>query len=126
MYEIAIVGIGCRFPKADGPEQFWQLLASGESAICEVPADRWDINRFYDPDPMRPGKMNTKWGGFIPEVATFDRAFFKISQREADRMDPQQRLLLEVAYEALENAGQPLDTLAGSRTGVFVGVSVFD
>jgi hybrid polyketide synthase/nonribosomal peptide synthetase FtdB len=126
MYEIAVVGIGCRFPRADGPEQFWELLATGTNAISEVPPDRWDAARYYDPDPTRAGKMNTKWGGFLGDVASFDRAFFKISQREADRMDPQQRLLLEVTCEALEDAGEPLDRLAGSRTGVFVGVSVFD
>ena len=123
---IAIVGIGCRFPGAPGFEEFWTLLRNGVDAISEVPRDRWDIDALYDPLPGTAGKMSTRWGGFLPGVDRFDPHFFGISPREAAAMDPQQRLLLEVAWEALENAGQPPDKLAGSRTGVFIGIGGFD
>ncbi len=124
---IAIIGVGCRFPGgADTPERFWDLLARGVDAIREVPADRWDSEAFYDPDPFAPGKMNSTRAGFIDGVDQFDAAFFNISPREASHMDPQQRLFMEVAIEALERAGQPADRLAGSLTGVFVGASTHD
>jgi hybrid polyketide synthase / nonribosomal peptide synthetase FtdB len=123
---VAIVGIGCRFPGAEGPAAFWNLLRDGVDAISEVPADRWDAAALYDPDPERPGKMNTRWGGFLDQVDTFDAAFFGVSPREAVQMDPQQRLLLEVASEALEDAGLVPERLQGTRTGVFVGVMTND
>jgi len=123
---IAIIGMSCRFPGAQDIFEFWQLLRDGRDAITEVPASRWEINDFYDPNPDIPGKMNTRWGGFLDEVAEFDPEFFGISPREANLMDPQQRLLLEVSWEALENAGIAPDKLAGSQTGVFIGISTDD
>ncbi|HEY4303071.1 MAG TPA: SDR family NAD(P)-dependent oxidoreductase [Gemmatimonadaceae bacterium] len=124
---IAIVGIGCRFPGgASTPDAYWSLLNRGVDAITEVPADRWDIDAYFDADPDAPGKMSTRFGGFIGDVSGFDPHFFGISPREAHRMDPQQRLLLEVAWEALEHGGINADRLAGSRTGVFVGMSAID
>ena len=92
-------------------------------AIREVPAERFNLHDFLDPDPAAPGKMVTRWGGFIEQVDQFDAHFFGISPREAARMDPQQRLLLEVAWEALEDAGQVRETLTGTATGVFIGIS---
>lgn len=124
---IAIVGIGCRFPGgADGAEAFWKLLVEGIDAVREVPSDRWNVEALYDPEPGTPGKTNSRWGGFIDGIDQFDAGFFGISPREAARMDPQQRLLLETAVGALEDAGQPMHGLAGSRTGVFVGYSGSD
>jgi acyl transferase domain-containing protein/acyl carrier protein len=123
---IAIIGIGCRFPGANDPAAFWRLLRDGVDAIREVPADRFDQQAFYDPDPASPGKMNTRWGGFLEQVDQFDANFFGISPREALRMDPQQRLLLEVTWEALQDAGQVHDRLAGTRAGVFIGISTND
>lgn len=123
---IAIIGIGCRFPGAIGPAAFWQLLRDGVDAIREIPDDRFDQRAFYDPDPTIPGKMNTRWGGFLAQVDQFDANFFGISPREALRMDPQQRLLLEVTWEALQDAGQVPERLAGAETGVFIGISTND
>jgi len=123
---IAIIGLGCRFPGASDATAFWQLLRDGVDAITEVPEARWDINALYNSEPATPGKMSTRWGGFLDQVDQFDPHFFAIAPREAERIDPQQRLLLEVAWEALENAGQAPDQLAGSQTGVFIGISSSD
>ena len=119
---IAVVGLGCRVPEGEGPEGFWRMLLNGVDAIREVPPERWDIDAFYDPDPSVPGKMTTRWGGFLSAIDTFDARFFGIAPREAATMDPQHRLLLEVAWEALEDAGLDVDLLAGSATGVFAAV----
>jgi myxalamid-type polyketide synthase MxaE and MxaD len=123
---IAIIGIGCRFPGANDPVAFWQLLRDGVDAIREVPADRFDQRAFYDPDPAMPGKMNTRWGGFLGQVDQFDPNFFGISPREALSMDPQQRLLLEVTWEALQDAGQVPERLVGTQAGVFIGIATND
>jgi len=124
---VAVVGIGCRFPgNVTGPASFWQLLVDGVDTISEVPANRWDADAFYDPDPSASGRMTTKWGGFVPDVDAFDADFFGITPREAVAMDPQHRILLEVAWEALEHAGIPPDSLNGSRTGVMMGLSSWD
>jgi acyl transferase domain-containing protein/acyl carrier protein len=120
---IAIVGLGCRFPGgAVDAATYWDVLRSGTDAVGEIPAGRWDADAFYDTRPQQPGKMSTRWGGFLDRVDTFDYDFFGIARREALAMDPQQRLTLEVAWEALENAGLAPLRLAGSRTGVFMGV----
>ena len=126
MEPIAIIGMSCRFPGANQTEALWKLLRDKENAITEVPPDRWDVNYYYTEPPATRGKMCTRWGGFIERVDQFDAAFFGISPREACFMDPQQRLVLEVAWEALEHAGVAATNLAGSNTGVFVGVSNYD
>ncbi|KUZ67447.1 non-ribosomal peptide synthetase [Burkholderia ubonensis] len=124
---IAIVGMSCRFPgAAHDLDAYWQLLNDGVDAISEVPRERWDIDAYYDPDPEAPGRMYCRFGGFLDGVDQFDPAFFRITPREAAAMDPQQRLLLEVSHEALEHAGIPVDSLKGSRTGVFVGITTND
>ncbi|WP_280273462.1 type I polyketide synthase [Nocardia wallacei] len=121
---IAVVGIGCRFPGAvTGPDEFWDLLVAGRSGIETVPADRWSADEFYDADPDAPGRTYSRHGGFLSDVRGFDAAVFGISAREAISMDPQHRLMLEVAWEALEHAGIAPDSLRGSATGVFVGMS---
>jgi acyl transferase domain-containing protein/NADPH:quinone reductase-like Zn-dependent oxidoreductase/thioesterase domain-containing protein/NAD(P)-dependent dehydrogenase (short-subunit alcohol dehydrogenase family)/acyl carrier protein len=123
---IAIIGMACRFPGAPNLAAFWQLIREGKSAVAEVPADRWDPDEFYDPTGETPGKMSVRWAALIDSPAEFDPQFFGITPREAARMDPQQRLLLEVAWEAMENAGRPADQMAGTRTGVFVGIGGTD
>lgn len=119
---IAIVGMACRFPGAPDLKAFWNVLRHGVDAIEEVPRQRWDADALYDPRPGVPGKMCSKWGGFVEGIDQFDAAFFGISAREAARMDPQQRMFLELAWAALEDAGQAPLALAGTRTGVFAGV----
>lgn len=119
---IAIVGIGCRFPGADGPEAYWNFLEEGRDGIRDVPSDRWSIDEYFDPDPDAPGKIATRYGGFLEQISAFDAKFFGIAPREALGMDPQQRLLLEVSWEALEHAGIAPSKLAAKRVGVFVGI----
>ena len=124
---LAIIGMACRFPgDADDTEAFWRLLSEGRDAVGEVPAERWDVDAYFDPDSNQPGKMYVRRGAFLRRVDEFDPQFFGISPREAVKMDPQQRLLLEVCWEALENAGVAPDRLTGSRTGVFVGMCKSD
>ncbi len=123
---IAVIGVGARFPGAENSEAYWDMLKNGRDGIREVPSDRWDADQYYDPTPATPGKMVTKQGGFIDGIDRFDPHFFGISPREAVHIDPQQRLLLEVSWEALESAGIPADRAAGTRTGVFVGISAND
>jgi malonyl CoA-acyl carrier protein transacylase len=126
MEPIAIIGIGCRFPGAKNPESFWHLLREGQDLITEVPLERWNIDTLYDSESAKPVRMNTRWGSFIEDVDQFDPSFFGISPRETKQIDPQHRLVLEVAWESLENAGLIPDKLAGSQTGVFIGISNSD
>jgi thioester reductase-like protein len=124
---VAVVGTGCRFPGgANDPRAFWERLRDGFDAVGPVPAERWDVDRFYDADRTAAGKTYVRDGSFLDRVDGFDAKFFGIAPREAVGMDPQQRLLLEVAWEALENAGQACDQLRGSATGVFAGVGFDD
>jgi acyl transferase domain-containing protein len=122
---IAIVGMSCRFPGgATVPDSFWSLLRNGVDAITEVPPARWEIDHYYDPQMDAAGKMHTRYGGFLAGIDQFDSQFFGISPREALSLDPQQRLLLEVSWEALRRPDT--DRLAGSKTGVFVGITTDD
>lgn len=124
--EIAIVGIGCRFPGSKSPDEFWQLLYSGQDAVGPVPASRSFAHACRpsllagEDDPF------ANHGGYLDGVADFDAEFFGINDREAVSLDPQQRLLLEVAWEALEDAGQAIDKLKESPTGIFLGSSTHD
>ncbi|MFI8908609.1 type I polyketide synthase [Streptomyces albidoflavus] len=120
--DIAIIGLGCRLPGGiDSPEALWQGLLDEIDAVSEVPPQRWNADDWYDPDPSAPGKMTTRWGGFLDDVAGFDAEFFGVPPTEARQMDPQQRVALEVAWAALEDARLRPDRLAGSATGVFLG-----
>lgn len=119
---IAVIGLGCRLPgDVTGPEEFWRLLASGRDAVGEVPAQRWPkLDVAADVEVL---ERTTRAGGFLSDIAGFDAEFFAISPREARWMDPQQRMVLEVGWEALEHAGISAESLRGSCTGVFVGLS---
>ncbi|MCV3212501.1 AMP-binding protein [Plectonema radiosum NIES-515] len=121
--DIAVIGMGCRFPQSPDLESFWKLLREGKSAISEIPSIRWDWQDWYDDDPQAANKTYSRWGGFIDGIDQFDPLFFQISPREAQLMDPQQRIFLEVAWETLENAGYSAERLAQTQVGVFVGCS---
>ncbi|MFI0939915.1 sulfolipid-1 biosynthesis phthioceranic/hydroxyphthioceranic acid synthase [Streptomyces sp. NPDC021020] len=125
--DIAVIGIGCRFPGGiDSPEALWDLIERGGDAITDIPADRWNAEEIYDQEKGVPGRTVSRWGGFLSDIAGFDARFFKLSEREALSVDPQHRLLLETSYEAVEHAGIRPSALAGTRTGVFVGMAHFD
>ncbi len=123
---IAIVGLACRFPGAPDADAYWRLLRDGVDAVREPPKDRWDLDEYYDADPATPGKVCTRWGGFLDDIATFDASFFGISPREAQLMDPQQRLMMELSWEAFEDAGIAPTVLKDTRTGVFYGAMWMD
>jgi acyl transferase domain-containing protein len=118
---IAIIGAGLRLPQSESLDAFWSHLAAGRSLITEVPARRWDAAALRG-DPARGEFSNSVRGGFVQDADCFDPAFFNISPREAAWMDPQQRFALELAWKAIEDAGYPARALAGTRTGVYVGV----
>lgn len=125
--DIAVIGISGRFPGANDLATFWDKLAAGIDCITEVPPDRWEMDKFYDPDNLNPAKTYCKWGGFIDGVDLFDPLFFNISPRDAEFMDPQERLLLEESWHALEDAGYTpasIKSAAGGNrdVGVFIGV----
>ncbi|MFR9776092.1 SDR family NAD(P)-dependent oxidoreductase [Micromonospora sp. MS34] len=119
----AIVGMAGRFPGADSVEELWELLRSGRDAVGAVPSHRWSRRTFHTAEPDGVPRITTDQGGFLRDVARFDAGFFGVPAREAENLDPQQRLLLECAWHALEDAGIDPKGLAGTRTGVFVGVS---
>lgn len=121
MTQIAIVGMDGRFPHAPDLDALWKLLLAGGDAIAEVPEERWPVADFYDAEGG-PGKSNTRNAGFLSDADAFDHEFFAIAPSEAAAMDPQQRLLLQTAWRALEDATLDPRSVAGSNTGVYVGL----
>ena len=120
--DIAVIGLGGKYPKAENLQEFWRNLQNGRDCITEIPSDRWDYKLYYDPDQNKLGKSYSKWGGFIADVDKFDPLFFNISPREAALIDPQERLFLETAWQTIEDAGYSKENISGKRVGVFVGV----
>lgn len=116
--------MACRLPGGiDAPARLWEALLRGRDFVTEIPPERWNADDYYDPEPGVSGRSVSKWGAFLDDVAGFDADFFGISEREAIAVDPQHRILLETAWEAVEHAGVDPASLAGSRTGVFVGLT---
>ncbi|MEM7125458.1 MAG: SDR family NAD(P)-dependent oxidoreductase [Chloroflexota bacterium] len=124
--DIAIIGMSGRFPKAQNLDEFWNNLREGIDCVEEVPAHRWVLDDYYDPDPAAPNKSYSKWAGLLDGIDQFDPLFFNISPKEAVLMDPQQRLFLQEAWHAVEDAGYTKQDLSGSPCGVFVGVETGD
>jgi acyl transferase domain-containing protein/thioesterase domain-containing protein len=124
--DIAIIGMSGRFPGAANLAEFWANLAAGVDSVADVPAERWPIDRYYDPTPGAPLKTYCRRGGFLKDIDQFDPLFFQISPQEAEWMDPQQRLFLEESWLALEDAGYPDSRLSRTNCAVFVGVSQGD
>ncbi|MEU7168141.1 SDR family NAD(P)-dependent oxidoreductase [Streptomyces morookaense] len=121
---VAVVGAACRLPGgADTLDAYWSLLAAGRDVTGPVPPDRFDAARWADPDPRRPGKAYALRGGFLTGLQQFDAGYFGLSPREAARIDPLHRMVLEMAVEAVDAAAPGPGALAGSDTGVYVGVS---
>jgi acyl transferase domain-containing protein len=117
---VAVIGMACRLPGADGPDELWDLLRGGADATSETPPDRYDVDALHSEQPG-PGMIGSRRAGYLDGMADFDAEFFGMSPTEALELDPQQRLLLMTAWDALEDAGRRPDELAGTRTGVFVG-----
>ena len=123
--DIAIIGMAGYFPGARQLDEFWELLLAGQSAISEVPIERWDMDAFYSPDEMKSGYSYSKWGAFLTDIDKFDPLLFNISPRDAAKLDPQERLFLQASYTALEDSGYItlLNETNPAKVGVFVGVT---
>ncbi len=119
---IAIVGMSGRYPKASCLDEYWENLAAGRNAVSEVPAERWDVSRHYDPDRSRGDKTYSKWLGALDDVDRFDPLFFRISPQEAEYMDPQHRLFLQESYRTFEDAGYCGTTLSNKKCGFYLGI----
>ncbi|XP_060082563.1 uncharacterized protein LOC132561875 [Ylistrum balloti] len=119
--EIAIVGIGCRFPGANNIQEFWNVLVNGENHVKEIPRDRWNLDAIYDPDPDAYGKTYVRRAGLLSNHNVWDNDFFGIAEKEASEMDPQQRYVLECVHMALEDGGITRAELDGSSTSVYIG-----
>jgi acyl transferase domain-containing protein/acyl carrier protein len=119
---IAVIGMACRLPGGiNSPESLWEALLRGDDLVTEVPADRWNADEYYDPEPGVPDRSVSRWGAFL-DISDFDGPFFGLDDRKAAAIDPQHRLLLQTSWEAVEHAGIAPSSLAGTLTGVYVGL----
>lgn len=124
---IAVVGIGCRFPgDSNSPAEFWDILKHAKDCIVDVPSDRWDASVFYNADSHKAWRIRSPQGGFIKDVEYFDAGFFGYYAESAAQIDPQQRIALEVACEALEDAGESLDSVSAHQVSVFMSGFLYD
>lgn len=119
--KIAVIGMACHFPESEGLDEFWNHLIHGDELIREVPKDRWNMEKYYDPDRKSSGKSYNKWGGFIKDIYHFAPEHFGIEQQDAKALDPSHRIVLGLSEELFLNAGYTKDEISGSRTSVFIG-----
>ncbi|XP_038587212.1 mycocerosic acid synthase [Micropterus salmoides] len=120
--DVAVIGIGCNFPGGEGLDSFWKVLLEGKNCVVDIPVERFDTTLWYDADDSKPGKTQTTKAALIEGFNEFDHKFFGVTEAEADFMDPQQKLLLQCTYRALEDAGMAMESVSGSRTGVYIGL----
>ncbi|MDQ1352143.1 MAG: polyketide synthase PksN, partial [Acidobacteriota bacterium] len=120
---IAIIGISGIMPQSEDLETFWKYLEEGKDLVTEITPERWQSLGYRGESVDEPAAIRAQWGGFLKDVDKFDAEFFNISSREAVLMDPQQRIFLEITWQAIEDAGYKASDLAGSHTGLFVGVA---
>ncbi|NOU17184.1 MAG: SDR family NAD(P)-dependent oxidoreductase [Bacteroidales bacterium] len=121
--KIAIVGMSGRYPQANNLQKYWDNLVQGKNSIVEIPSSRWDVNKYYDPDPNKTDKICSKWLGVMDDIDCFDPLFFRISPQEAENMDPQHRLFLQESYKAFEDAGYSSSSLSNKKCGVYLGIA---
>jgi acyl transferase domain-containing protein/enoyl-CoA hydratase/carnithine racemase len=122
---IAVIGMSGRFPKSKNLDEFWQNIVQGRNCVTQVPPNRWDMNRYYDADPSRKDKTNSKWMGALDDIDCFDPLFFRISPQEAEYIDPQHRLFLQESYKAIEDAGYS-GNMSSRKCGVYLGISTYE
>lgn len=127
---IAVVGIGCRYADARGPAELYEIVRQRRNTVREAPRHRvelgYDLDHFYDPRPRIPGKISSKKGGFLEHPELFDPEAFGIAPRDALTMEPQQRLMIEVTWDALDDAGIPIESVVGERVAVILGYMAED
>jgi len=121
-HHIAIVGMSGRYPQASNLNQYWDNLVQGKNSIQEIPASRWDVNKYYDSRPFQKGKIYCKWLGMLEDIEYFDPLFFNIPPKEAECMDPQHRIFLQEAYKSFEDAGYSPLRLNNKKCGVYLGI----
>lgn len=121
--DIAVIGMAGSYPQASNINKYWNNLLDGVDCITEIPNERWDKTAYFDAEKSKPGKIYSKWGGFLDGVYQFDPVFFHISPREAYTMDPQERLFLKTVYHAIEDSGYKASGLdkGQNMVGVFAG-----
>ncbi len=120
--DIAIIGVSCKFPGAENQFDFWNNLKNQTSSISEIPTDRWDWKKYWGDPENEENKTNSRWGGFVNDVDSFDLEFFGLIPRVVEAMDPQQRLMLELTWKCLEDAGIPASSIYGEKVGMFLSM----
>lgn len=118
---VAIIGMSCRFPDAPSLTAFWDLLKTGKHSIKEIPKDRWDMEKYYDPDTQAERKIQQRHASLLSNIHDFDPLFFNISPAEASEMSPSQKLMMELAWESIESSSVPFDKIKGGNVSVYVG-----
>ncbi len=121
---VAVIGMACRLPGGiESPDQLWEALLRGDDLVTEIPAERWDVEEYFDAERGVPGRTVSRWGAFLDDIGGFDADFFGLNDARATAIDPQHRLLMETSWEAIEQAGIAPTSLSETSTGVYLGLS---